>query len=189
MMISICRRYGLRVSMVLALVLLSRPLCLGGLPTSDWLPADVKFHFSIVDYPTSKPLFERTGLGKLLADPAMDPFFKDLSNQLRSRARTSWPGLMSVDLGVDWNRFASVPSGEVAWTVLDVDGSPAALFVADVTDKAEEVNSVRDEIATLMAERDAEVEQLDVDGATLTLYEVPRRGDREAARLVHFVRN
>ncbi|MFW6170163.1 MAG: hypothetical protein ACODAD_06710 [Planctomycetota bacterium] len=189
MVLPICRTYGLRLSMALGLVLFSRSFCLGGLPTSDWLPADVKFHLSIVDYPSSKPLFERTGLGKLLRDQALDPFLEDLSDQLRSRARTTWPGLMSVDLGVDWKRFASVPSGEVAWAVLDVDDSPAALFLADVTAKAEEVDSVRDEIATIMAERDAEVQQIEVDGTTLTLYELPRRGETQAARLVHFVRN
>ena len=84
------------------LVLAFAAPCHGGLPTADWLPADVKFHFSIVDYTDSKPRFDQTGLGQLVADEAMRPFLQDIPSQLRSRARSSWLGLMWVDLGVDW---------------------------------------------------------------------------------------
>lgn len=183
------RVFGMRMMAIMVLGVFFVPLCRGGLPTADWLPDNVKFHFSIADYPASKPLFDQTALGELLQDESMAPFWEDFSGQLRSRARASWPGAIWVDLGIDWKRFIGVPSGEVAWAMFNVDELPAAVFIADVTDKADEVASLCDEIATAMAEQKAEQTVLDVDGTTLTVYRLPRREGMDVTTLVHFVRN
>ncbi len=157
--------------------------------SAQWLPADVKFHVSILDYPDARPRFDKTGLGELLKDERMQPFLKDLPNQLRSRAGGSWLGLMWVELGVEWNQFAKVPSGEVAWAVFDMDDSPAAVLMADVTGRDEEVKRLCGEIEAAMSRRGISATQQEVAGTTLTLYQLPKRGTSEATTLVHFLRN
>lgn len=189
MVIHVCRRYGLRMSVFLGFFWCCAAPCLATLPSSDWLPSDAKFHLSILDYPESSPLFKQTGLGKLLGDKAIKPFFDDFSSQLRSKAQATWPGLVWVDLGVDWSRVSAIPSGEVAWAVFDVESSPAALFLADATGKPEQVKLLRDKIAAAMDDRDATRKELEVDGTTLKLYKLSRPDDRKAVRLIHFVRN
>ncbi len=189
MVLRIWRECGVWLAVVLSLTLASATDCRGGLATAEWLPADLKFHFSIVNYPVSKPLFDKTGLGQLLRDEALRPFLKDVPNQLRSRARASWLGLMWVDLGVDWDQFASVPSGEVAWAVFDVKGAPAAVLIADVTGKEGDVERLCREIATAMAKQNVSPKQQQVDGTTLTLYELPKRGKMTPTSLAYFVRD
>ncbi len=160
----------------------------GALPSAQWLPSDVKFYFSIADYPVSKPLFDQTGVGRLLNDEAMQPFLKDVPRQLRQRARASWLGLMWVELGVDWSQFRDVPRGEVAWAVFDVQGAPSALLCADVTGKDEEVKRLQGEIAAAMSKQGISATREDVDGTELTVYELPKRDAMEASSLVYFVR-
>ena len=108
MISSFWRRAGMRPAVVVSLVLSWATMCHGGLPTAEWLPADVKFHFSIVDYPTSKPLFDETGLGQLLRDEAMLPFLKDIPNQL---AVSGTCQLDRVDVGRSGDRLEQVRSG------------------------------------------------------------------------------
>ena len=189
MVLRIWRSFCGWLTMVLILALSSASTCHGKWTTADWLPADTKFHFSIVNYPASKPLFEQTGLGQLLEDEAMRPFLKDFPSQLRTRARTSWLGFMWVDVGVDWDRFVSVPSGEVAWAVLNVDETPAAILLADVSGKDDEVERLRGEMAAAMAKQNVTPQQQDVNGTTLTIYALPKRGELEATTLIHFVHN
>ena len=160
----------------------------GEVTSANWLPAETKLHFSVVDYPTARPLFEQTGVGQLLRDEAMLPFLKDVPRQLRARAGASWLGLMWVDLGVDWERFAEVPSGEVAWSVFDVDGRPTAMLCADVAGKGQQVQQLRDEIAAAMKRQQVEAQQVELDGTTITRYELPARDNMGATTLVHFVR-
>ncbi len=160
----------------------------GALPSAQWLPADVKLHFSIVDYPVSKPLFDQTGVGRLLKDEGMRPFLKDFPRQLRQRARASWLGLMWVDLGVDWSQFQNVASGEVAWAVFDVDGAPATLLCADVTGQDAEVKRLQGEITAAMSKQGISATREDVEGTTLTVYHLPKRGELEAGSLVYFIR-
>ena len=179
----------LRMTIFLGVGLLLIPFCRGGLPTADWLPDSTKFHLSIADYPSSRPLFDQTALGQLLDEEAMVPFWNDFTDQLRSRARASWPGAVWVDVGIDWSRFASVPSGEVAWAMFNVDESPGGAVFADVAGKADEVTRLRGQIAAVMAEQRAERKLFEVDGTTLTLYRLPRRDAGRTSTLIHFVRN
>jgi len=156
---------------------------------ADWLPADVKLHFSVVDYPTARPLFEQTGIGRLLQDDAMQPFLEDLPRQLRSRARDSWLGLMWVDLGVSWSQFAEVPSGEVAWAVFHVNGAPASLLLADVSGSEDQVERLRDRIAAAMAQQNVTATRQEIDGVTLSVYGFPEREGKRASQLIHGVRD
>lgn len=183
------RRFWKRLALLLGMWVALGSTGRGELVTADWLPADVKFHFSIANYPESKPLFDQTGFGQLLADESMRPFLKDIPNQLRSRARTSWFGFMWVDLGIDWDQFAKVPSGELAWTVFKVDNAPAAVLFANVAGKDDEVEKLRGDITAAMEKQNVSPETLDVNGTKLTVYRLPKRGEMAATTLVHFIRN
>jgi hypothetical protein len=153
------------------------------------LPADAKFFLSVVDYPTSRTLLEQTGLGQLLQDETMQPFLRDVPRQLRERASSSWLGLMWVDLGVPWERFSAVPGGEVAWVVYDVEGRPAAALMADVSGKEAELDRLREDMAAAMARRSAKVSRREIDGTTLTVYDIPQQGETPPTALAYFVRN
>ncbi len=181
------RVFGVWIAVAMSLTMVPQAVCRAGLPTAEWLPADLKLHFSIANYPVSKPLFDKTGLGQLLRDDAVRPFLQGVPDQLRSRAQGSWLGLMWVDLGVDWDRFASVPSGEVAWAVFDVKGTPAAALIADVTGKESEVERFCGEIAAAMAKQNITPKQQEIEGATLTYFELPKRGKVKPTTLAYFV--
>ncbi len=161
--------------------------CRGGVPMADWLPADVKFHLSVADYPTAKPLFDQTKLGQLLADAAMKPFLDGLPDQLKTRAQDSWFGLMWVDLGVPWERLGSAASGELSWAVFEVEKAPASVLLADVTGKRQEVAQLEGQIVAAMAKHQVVPKRLAVQGVQVTLYELPQRGKVEATTLVHCV--
>ncbi len=169
-------------------LLLASPVW-GATAAARWLPSDVKFYFSVADYPAARPLFDKTGLGRLLQDESMQPFLKDLPQQLRRRARASWLGLMWVELGVDWRAFQEVPSGEVAWAVFEVNGGPEAVLMADVTGRQAAVKQLQDKIGSAMQKQGVSATTEQVDGTTLMIYRLPQRGDVAASSLVCFVRN
>ncbi len=162
---------------------------LGAVPSASWLPADAKFHLSVPDYPRSRPLFDKTGLGRLLDDPSMQPFLEDLPRQLRTRPRGSWLGLMWVDVGVDWEAVARAVSGEVAWAVFEMEGLPAAVLIADVTGHDEEVKKLEVEIGTAMTRQRVTATRETNNNTVLTIYRWPPRDGAPAESLVCFSKN
>jgi len=178
-----CRRLGF------AAILLAAAECAAAVPSIAWLPEQTKFHLVVPDYAVFNGLFAETGIGRFLDDPAVQPFLRELPNQLRSGSCDSRLSLLWVDLGVDWERFRSVPRGEVAWAVVDVGASSARLLVADVTGRGKEVGAFREEVAAAMATKKARMSQQRASNATITVYDVPAAGKTARQSLVHFVQN
>ena len=177
-----------RCTLATVLLMVAATPLLGAVPTALWLPEGAKLHLSVAEFQQSKSLFDKTGVGRCLKDPALEPFWQDLPRQLRQQARAGLFGLLWVDLGVDWARFAEIPRGEVAWGVIAWKERPVALLMADVTGQKEQVDQLRREIDEAMAKKGISKQEQQLEGTTLSIYSLPQQANTPRQTLVCFVR-
>ncbi len=93
------------------------------------LPANTKGFLAVTDSKDLAQRWKSTDVGKMVGDPAMQPFAEDLRVQLRSRLA----GLQDK-LGMSVDDLSGVPGGELCIALIQLGPQkPAAVLVIDVT--------------------------------------------------------
>lgn len=142
------------------------------------LPASTKSCFVIPKFPESVARWEKTGFGKLFAEPAMQPFVDDLKRQFESADRTK----LRLALTLDDIRALAV--GEVAWgTVHTADTVPAQFLLLDVTGKSDAAIALLDTLAAKFVAGGYQRSTADSAGAQLTLLVPPSGQSANDAKL------
>lgn len=167
-------------------------LARGGAPPSDSiLPADTVAYLSIRNLPDAVDKWERSQFGKLLDDPAMQPFTDHLLGLVEAR----WTKVESK-VGLTWEELKELPSGEfcLAMTPSGRNRSATSLLL-DVTGKLDRVDSVMAKIGAALINKGATRHKQVIGSAEAVVFHLPaarkarRRVIRKRDLLVHFVKN
>lgn len=145
-------------------------------PSQTLLPATTKGHFSILDFQDAKVRWNATQLGQLVNDPAMQPFVKDLGEQIEGKRAAD-----GVRLGVSLEDLQAVAGGEVAWAVIQPGGDArqhARVLVADVTGHRAEAEQLLAQIGRNLVAQKAERSSSRVGAVEVVAYRLPRRRDQ-----------
>ncbi|MBL8827465.1 MAG: hypothetical protein JNM18_10855 [Planctomycetaceae bacterium] len=141
----------------------------GAPPTADsLLSAATKSYFSLPNFPASLGRWEKTGFGKLFADPAVKPFQDDLARQLREADRTK------LRLALTLDDIRAMAGGEVAWGLVHAaDTTPAQFLLVDVTGKADAAQTLLKSTAEKFVAGGYQSTSAEVAGVTLTVLAAP----------------
>lgn len=156
-------------------------------PKSDLLfPAATKAYVSIADFPDAIDKFNRTPLGRMLADPALEAFNTDLRRQLDGDK-----GTVSERLGMPLEDLEGLPSGEVSLGLVELPGKkPGGIALFDVTKNVKETQAALKKADARLKKEDAKhVEQKSKAGSVdLQVYTIPPKGERkEAVTAIYFL--
>ncbi len=127
-------------------------LCLLGLTASNalaqrsetLLPKTTRGYVSILDVDALREKWEKTQLGALARDPAMQPFVEDLKRQIKDRLSQT-----GVRLGISWSDLEDVYGGEVCVAVIQPDADPeqhALVMIVDITDHRRQAEELLEKI-------------------------------------------
>jgi len=179
-------------SAFMLIALLTLPLlagtspCQAARPGDSLMPPTTKGFVSIPDATRLRQDFEKTQLGQLVNDPAMEPFIEDLMQQMESKL-----GRTDSRLGIKPEDLKGVHGGEVAIGTLQPGGDAkqhALALIVDVTGHTEQANKLLADIAKKMKGKGAQSSTRTVSGVSLTTYVLPRqRGETETQKNVYFL--
>ncbi len=154
-------------------------------PTETLLPNTTKAYLSVADVDEFEAAFNKTQIGQLAADPAMKPFVDDLKRQLSEQ----WTKTHEK-LGIGWEDLDGVPSGEVALALLmPTETSDAVVVLADVTGHEAQTSKLLAKIDENMAARKATRTERKIQGATVVVFDIPKREDIPARQVGYFVKD
>lgn len=140
-------------------------------PAEQLLPITTKGYLSVPDIEALESAFETIGLGKIINDPAVEPFIEDLQKQVSERLSTT-----SGRLGVKLEDLRSICAGEVCLALVQPDDAVqrhAVVVVTDITGKDEEVKTLKESVKQAMEKREATRFEEEVAGIKVVKYEVP----------------
>ncbi len=182
----------MRRSALFVLVLLSFSMLAGVAPSwaarpiDSLVPPTTKGFLSIPDAERLRRDFEKTQLGALVNDPEMKAFVEDLVQQIETKL-----GRTESRLGLKPADLRGVPAGEVALATMQPGGDArqhAYGLIADVTGKSEQTNQLLATVAERMRVKGAKSSVKQVQGVSLTVYQMPRQqGETTSERAVYFV--
>ena len=167
----------------LTLVLCAQLAAYGAVPPSeDLLPNTTKGYLSVANVDEMRDAFNKTQMGILANDPAMKPFVEDLQRQLSEQ----WTKTHEK-LGIGWEDFEGVPTGEVAVAVILLsETADATVVLADVTGHEAQAQGLLAKIDEEMATHKAVRSERRVHGATVVVFDVPKRDDLPARQVAYF---
>jgi hypothetical protein len=156
----------------------------GAAPAADTLlPATTKALFSVGQFPDANQRFDSTRVGQMLADPALEPFFKDLRRQLREKWAKN-----KAELGTTWEDFEPAASGEVALALVHpARGNPGIVFIADATGRTEQAQQLLTKITQDMSNRRAKRLNVQAGGVAVQGYEIPASEAGEQPDYAYYV--
>jgi hypothetical protein len=170
---------------VLAALAVSVPATLqAAVPSSEsLLPATTKGYLAVGSVDQLREAWNKTQLGQLTQDPAMKPFIEDLRRQLQEKWTKS-----HQKLGLTWDDLQEVPTGEVALGLVLLSPTEVAVAItADVTGNLPKANALLDKVQQNMAAQRAVRSQRNVQGTSVTIFDVPKHGDEPAHQMIYFV--
>jgi hypothetical protein len=167
----------------LLLLLGAQVASFGAVPaTETLLPNTTKGYVSIANVEEFEAAFDKTQMGQLASDPSMKPFVEDLKRQLSEQWTKS-----HEKLGIGWEDLDGVPSGEVAMALLLLNETKdASVVLADITGRHAQANRLLAKIDENMAARRATRTERKSGGATIVIFNIPKRDDIPARTVAYF---
>lgn len=154
-------------------------------PSTDRLfPDTTKSYFAIPDPPEFREKWEKTELGKMFADPVMEPFRKDLRRQIDEE-------LSQTDsrLGLTWEDVQGVAGGELAVGMVQPSGDAnryAVLMVADVTGRDAEVDRLKQLVTRNLQNRKGSRKEQMIGNASVAVWTMPPTKQRPKSVNAYF---
>lgn len=177
--------FALRRVFALVLLCLSAPALHAAQKSDSILPNTTKGYLSIGNVDELKAAWNKTQLGQLMNDPVMKPFADDLGQQLQHK----WTQTHRK-LGIVWEDMEGVPGGEVGTAVIQPAKDQSAFaIVVDITGHQAQAAQLLEKIHKNMTADGAKRTEQQAYGATLIVYDVPKRGDLPARQAAFFVKD
>lgn len=152
-------------------------------PSEDLFPAHTKGWVSVPNVDMLRADFKLTQLGKLVEDPAMQPFMEDLGKQLEEKLDEA-----GVKLGLKFTDLDGVYGGEVATGMLKPDAkdknSHAVAMTVDVTGKHDAAKALLAKIDKNLLAKKATKASKKLGATTLTIYTLPKKAEEKVATTV-----
>jgi len=129
-------------------------------PSETLLPKTTQGFFAISNVDLLSEHWNKTQLGHLMAQPAMQPFTKDIRRQFEER----WSSIHER-LGITLEDIRDVPGGDAAIALVAPKPGEAALaIVADVTGKLPKAKELLENVNKTQAHRGAKRSEVKVEG-------------------------
>jgi hypothetical protein len=154
-------------------------------PTDILLPETTKGYVSAPDVDTLVQRWDETPLGKLLADPAMQPFTKDLRRQIKEKWAAS-----HARLGISIADLQGLATGEASMAiVMPKEGRAILVILADVSGKEREAVATLDKIGKNLKTQGAKSSKHNQHGVVMNVFETAPKHDRDHGfTTVHFIK-
>jgi hypothetical protein len=158
-------------------------------PSENLLPSTTKGFVSTPNLEEAQTKLADTELGKMFADPLMQPFVEDLEKQIRSRMDKA-----GVRLGVTFDDLKGVDSGEVALAVVQPDTkdktSHATVLIIDVTGKAAAAKAMLEKVAANQASKRGVKSTAKAGNVELTTFTLPlKAAETIPEHVIYFLHN
>ncbi len=144
-------------------------------PIEALLPPTTTGFLCVSDAGLLKERFESTQIGKLMADPVMDPFAQDLRNQLQNR----WTRLRKR-LGLKLEDLRGVPGGEsgVAF-LLRTEEEVAVALIVDVSGNEAKATALLEKVSANQQGQGAKQSERKIDGIqeAVIQFDLPKKAD------------
>jgi hypothetical protein len=149
-----------------------------GVPSAATLvPKTTVGFISTTNYDNLDKHWNETQLGKLMADPAMEPFEKDIRDQIRTR----WSEV-SNRLGIHLEDLEGLPAGEASLALITPSrGEAAAAMLIDVTGRLKMAEGVLAKAREGLLKEGAKENLVTIEGATVYLFDVPLPKEEQSA--------
>ncbi|MFO7906628.1 MAG: hypothetical protein R6U98_28485 [Pirellulaceae bacterium] len=142
-------------------------------PSETLLPDTTKGYVSVPDVERLRTHWERTQLGRMTQDPAMQPFIEDVRVQIadeltKTRAR----------LGLTLEDLRNVYGGELCIAMLNPeaeDTEHATVLLVDVTDHLEPARALLDKVNKRLLQRGATRRKEQLGESEATVFTMPKR--------------
>ena len=151
-------------------------------PRSDRvLPDTTVGYISVGNWGRLKEHWNKTQIGKLMADPVMQRFTDDLRRQFEERFSAA-----QHRLGVKLEDLKGVPGGEVAAAVIRPGVKQAAVVIfVDVTGNLDRAESLLQKITKHQLDQGAKQRQHAIRGVEVRVFDLPRQEPQpDAARTI-----
>lgn len=159
-------------------------LLLGGLcqaqavrPSETLLPKTTVGIASTTNFDTLEQQWKKTQIAQLLADPVMQPFEKDLRQQIQDR----WSAARER-LGLSLEDMQGVPNGEVALAIIQPKPGEAAMaMLMDVTGHLPQAQAMLTKAQANLVKQGAKENRQVIGPATVLIYDLPLSDAAQAA--------
>jgi len=140
-------------------------------PGEDLLPETTKGFLCVTNVPKLREEWNKTQLGHLMNDKAMEPFSKDLRRQFEDRLSD-----LRDRLGLTLDDLQGVPSGELCVALIQPGPDQAArAILMDVTGRLDRAKAMLEKAAANQRRRGGKESKFTVGGATAIIFTVPRQ--------------
>lgn len=176
-------RFASRVLLGFAVfcVLSSAVWAQGPVPGEQLLPKTTKGALLIDDVDQLDRQWHETELGKLMADPVMEPFVRDLRRQLQERLSR-----FRERLGLSLDDLRGVPSGSLAVAVVQPAKDQAAVaLMMEVKGHLPQARELLTKVSTNLTKQGATKTAHDFEGISLLLFDVPADRDFPAGQIAY----
>jgi hypothetical protein len=154
-------------------------------PTDSLLPDTTKGFVSAPDVDSLIDRWNETPLGKMLADPAMQPFTDDLRRQIKEKWSAS-----HARLGITIDSLQGLATGETTLAVvMPKEGRAILVILADVTGKEKEAAATLDKVAANLKAQRAKATKQNQHGVVMSVFDTAPKHDRDHGfTTVHFIK-
>jgi hypothetical protein len=154
-------------------------------PGDTLLPETTKGFVSAPDVDTLVERWNETPLGKMLADPAMQPFTKDLRRQIKEKWAAS-----HARLGISIADLQGLATGEASLAiVMPKEGRANLIILADVSGKEKQAVAALDKIAANLKAQGAKSSKQNQHGVAMSVFDTAPKHDRDHGfTTVHFIK-
>lgn len=147
-------------------------------------PDHTRGFLAISNLPEFREHLQRTQLGQLLQDPALEPFVQDL----RAQVETRFDGIRSR-LGIRLDELESIVTGGLGIAVLysDADAQAGLAAVLEIGGKAAETRQVLDRVAREVRNQGGSTAAERIAGKEVTVITFPEDERRGTRRVVYYL--
>jgi hypothetical protein len=172
---------------VLAVISLLVARAAQAVPASDTiLPASTKAYVSVAHPVETLKHWEQTQFGQLLDDRTMQPFVKDLKQQLEGKFK-----IVEDRLGITWDDLQGVTGGELSLALLERPNRDAAMAITiDVTGHETQADKLLATIEKKFAARGGTKKTIEKSDTTLLVFDIPAtERQKKSQQTVYFVKD
>jgi hypothetical protein len=147
------------------------------------LPATTKGFLSIPDITVLRSSWNKSELGKLCNDPAMQPLLEDVNRQ--SDSGFGW----LTHLGLRWSDLQDMQSGEIALAVVQPDGDKkqhARAILVDFGTHRNEARAMWAAVSKRLREQGAIQKAVKTPNGTVHRFVLPKKSDDSEPREIYF---
>lgn len=150
------------------------------------LPESTKGFVSATNYEQLKSHWEQTDVGKLMADPVMQPFVKDFRRQLQERFLE-----LRKKLGLTIEDLQDVPTGELTLGIIQSPADTRAMvLLMDVTGRLDQAKAMLDKATTNLTAAGAKRSEATWSGMpVIVLDDIPGEEGEPLQEAVYFLQD